>query len=139
MKKDVSVIRLNQESDDRFNNKNVVVFEGFMDLLSFVEMKRFFKGDVLVMNSIALLNKTKEHLKNYSEIHLFLDNDQAGKVCKDEILKTFPKANDCSEIYSEHKDLNEFLIERIKKESEILHQKEQNEQQQNVQGFKRRR
>jgi len=139
LKKDVSVIRLNQESDDRFNNKNVVVFEGFMDLLSFVEMKRFFKGDVLVMNSIALLNKTKEHLKNYSEIHLFLDNDQAGKVCKDEILKTFPKANDCSEIYSEHKDLNEFLIERIKKESEILHQKEQNGQQQNVQGFKRRR
>ena len=73
-----------------------------------------------------------EHLKNYSEIHLFLDNDQAGKVCKNEILKTFPKANDCSEIYSEHKDLNEFLIERIKKESEILRQKEQNEQQQNV-------
>ncbi len=138
LKKDVSIIHLNQDSDDRFKNKNVVVFEGFMDLLSFVEMKRFFKGDVLVMNSIALLNKTKEHLKSYSEIHLFLDNDQAGKVCKNEILKSFPKANDCSEIYSEHKDLNEYLIERIKKESEILRQKEQNEQQ-NTQGFRRRR
>lgn len=138
LKKDVSIIHLNQDSDDRFKNKNVVVFEGFMDMLSFVEMKRFFKGDVLVMNSIALLNKTKEHLNNYSEIHLFLDNDHAGKVCKNEILKSFPKANDCSVIYSEHKDLNEFLIERIKKESEILHQKEQNEQQ-NVHGFRRRR
>lgn len=139
LKKDVSIIHLNQDSDERFKNKNVVVFEGFMDLLSFVEMKRFFKGDVLVMNSIALLNKTKEYLKNYSEISLFLDNDQAGKICKNEILKTFPNANDCSEIYSEHKDLNEFLIERIKKESEILHQKEQNEQQKNVYGFRRRR
>ncbi|MCT3942483.1 toprim domain-containing protein [Elizabethkingia anophelis] len=136
LKKDVSIIHLNQDSDDLAKNQNVVVFEGFMDMLSFVEMKRFFKGDVLVMNSIALLNKAKEHLKNYSEIHLFLDNDQAGKICKNEILKSFPNANDCSEMYSEHKDLNEFLIEQIQKESEILGQ---NEQQQNVQGFRRRR
>ena len=49
------------------NKRNVVVFEGFMDALSFVEMKRFYTGDILVMNSISLLNTTKEQLKNYSE------------------------------------------------------------------------
>jgi 5S rRNA maturation endonuclease (ribonuclease M5) len=40
---------------------------------------------------IALLNKTKEHLKQYSEIHLFLDNDLSGTKCKNDILKNFPK------------------------------------------------
>lgn len=138
LKKDISIIHLNQDSDDQLKNRNVVVFEGFMDLLSFVEMKRFFKGDVLVMNSIALLNKTKEHLKNYSEIHLFLDNDHAGKVCKNEILKSFSNVNDCSEIYSEHKDLNEYLLHRIKCEKEVK-QKEQEEKQQNSYGYRRRR
>ena len=66
LKKDISVINLNNQT----GNKNVVVFEGFMDALSFVEMKSFYNGDILVMNSISLLNKTKEYLKQYSEIHV---------------------------------------------------------------------
>ena len=61
------------------------------------------------MNSISLLNKTKEYLKNYSEIHLFLDNDKAGENCKNSILKSFPEAKNHSEIYALHKDLNDYL------------------------------
>ena len=112
LKKDISVINLN---NDQKKNKNIVVFEGFADALSFVEMKPFYKGDLLVMNSISLLNKTKDHLKNYSEIHLFLDNDKAGETCKNSILKSFPEAKDHSEIYALHKDLNDYL--KSKKEN----------------------
>ena len=112
LKKDISVVNLNNNLE---KNKNVVVFEGFIDALSFVEMKPFFKSDVLVMNSISLLNRTKEHLKNYSEIHLFLDNDKAGETCKNSILKSFPEAKDHSEIYALHKDLNDYL--KSKKEN----------------------
>jgi len=112
LKKDISVINLN---NDKEKNKNVVVFEGFMDALSFVEMKPFFKSDVLVMNSISLLSKAKEYLKYYSEIHLFLDNDKAGENCKNEILKSFPEAKNHSEIYALHKDLNDYL--KSKKEN----------------------
>src|SRR5690606_16777544 len=108
LKKDISMIHLNQNNE--FKNKNIVVFEGFMDALSFVEMKSFFKGDLLVMNSISLLDKTKERLKNYSEIHLFLDNDRSGEKCKIKILNRFPQAKDCSKIYSDHKDLHEYLL-----------------------------
>jgi 5S rRNA maturation endonuclease (ribonuclease M5) len=61
------------------------------------------------MNSISLLNRTKEYLKNYSEIHLFLDNDKAGETCKNSILKSFPEAKNHSEIYALHKDLNDYL------------------------------
>lgn len=137
LKKDISVIKLNNENHEK--NKNVVVFEGFLDALSFVEMKRFFKGDLLVMNSISLLNKTKTHLQNYSEIHLFLDNDRAGEICKNEILKSFPEAKDHSEIYLLHKDLNDYLLSRIQTKTENRQQKEREEQQQNTQIFKRRR
>ena len=119
LKKDISVINLN---NDKEKNKNVVVFEGFMDALSFVEMKPFFKGDVLVMNSISLLNKAKEYLKHYSEIHLFLDNDKAGKICKNEILKSFPEAKNHSEIYALHKDLNDYLQFKNNTEIERRHQ-----------------
>ena len=109
LKKDISVVNLNNNLE---KNKNVVVFEGFIDALSFVEMKPFFIGDLLVMNSISLLNRTKEHLKIYSEIHLFLDNDKAGETCKNEILKSFPEAKNHSEIYALHKDLNEYFVFR---------------------------
>lgn len=122
LKKDISVINLNNENHEK--NKNVVVFEGFLDALSFIEMKRFFKGDLLVMNSISLLNKTKEHLQNYSEIHLFLDNDKAGEICKNSILKSFPEAKDHSEIYFPHKDLNEYLLSKIQTKIETQHQTE---------------
>ncbi len=119
LKKDISVINLNNNYE---KNKNIVVFEGFIDALSFVEMKPFFNGDLLVMNSISLLNKTKNHLQNYPEIHLFLDNDKSGENCKTSILKSFPKAKDHSEIYFPHKDLNEYLLSEIKTKIEIQQQ-----------------
>ena len=140
LKKDISIIHLNQNNE--LKNKNIVVFEGFMDALSFIEMKRFFKGDLLVMNSISLLSKTKERLKNYSEIHLFLDNDNAGEKCKIEILNNFPLARDCSKIYSDHKDLNEYLLHRIRNENKNQHgEKKQRKQgeQKHFRGHKRRR
>ena len=113
-KKDISIVNLNNENQNE-TGKRIVVFEGFMDALSFVEMKPFFIGDLLVMNSISLLNRTNEFLKNYSEIHLFLDNDKAGETCKNSILKSFPEAKDYTEIYALYKDLNDYL--KSKKEN----------------------
>lgn len=118
LKKDISIFNLNSNVQDisNFQDKNikaVAVFEGFMDALSFIEMQKSYSGDILVMNSIALLKKSIEYLKNYSEIHLFLDNDSAGIKCKSQITKSFPEAKDHSSVYSNHKDLNEFLMDRI--------------------------
>ena len=124
LKKDISIINLHSGLQDISNVevkniKSAAVFEGFMDALSFVEMQRSFAGDILVMNSIALLNKSIERLKNYSDINLFLDNDTAGIKCKSQIIKSFPEAKDHCGIYSNHKDLNEFLIHRIKNDKAI--------------------
>ena len=141
LKKDISVVNLNNNLE---KNKNVVVFEGFIDALSFVEMKPFYKGDLLVMNSISLLNKTKEYLKNYSEFHLFLDNDKAGENCKNEILKSFPEAKDHSEIYALHKDLNDYLKSKKENKNSIeisnsILKTEEEETKQPYQIYKRKR
>lgn len=119
LKKDVSITDLSSTGQGKSNIQDrdvrgVAVFEGFMDALSFIELQKSFAGDILVMNSITLLNKSVEHLKNYSDIHLFLDNDNAGIKCRSEIIRSFPEAKDHSGIYSNHKDLNEFLIQRMK-------------------------
>ncbi|UCA58259.1 toprim domain-containing protein [Chryseobacterium rhizoplanae] len=147
LSKDISVMHLGDQS---VKKRNAVVFEGFMDALSLIEMKRFFSGDIIVMNSTALLSRTKEQLKNYSEVYMFLDNDNTGLKCKSEILQSFPHALDCSGIYSEHKDLNEYLAHKIKAEKStgaehpyenLQESREKNEQQEseNKQGFKRKR
>ncbi len=152
LKKDISIINLNENYSSKIDNDNgkiknesVAIFEGFIDALSFMEMQKSYKGDLLVMNSIAMLNKTKGHLKDYSEINLFLDNDPAGIKCKNEILSVFPDAKDYSRIYADHKDLNEYLVEQIKTEKENPYQKEQTypqdekQEKQTSQGYKRRR
>lgn len=158
LKKDVSIIDLSSNGQNLPNIqkrdvKGVAVFEGFMDALSFIELQRSFAGDILVMNSIALLNKSIKHLKNYPDINLFLDNDNAGIKCRSEIIRSFPEAKDHSGIYSNHKDLNEFLIHRIKnnvsnKAGEKSEKFPQQEKQQvrdqelkikNSNGFKRKR
>ena len=141
LKKDISVVNLNNNLK---KNKNVVVFEGFIDALSFVEMKPFFNGDLLVMNSVSLLNRTNEFLKNYSEIHLFLDNDKAGENCKTSILKSFPEAKNHSEIYALHKDLNDYLqfknnTEIEKKQQIDLKSKQEQEESEIYQTYKRKR
>ena len=148
LKKDISILNFNNESHSQNETgKRIVVFEGFMDALSFVEMKPFYKGDVLVMNSISLLNRTKEYLKNYSEIHLFLDNDKAGENCKTSILKSFPEAKNHSEIYALHKDLNEYFVFRnntkIEKQQQVelnpKQEQEESEINQAHQTYRRRR
>ena len=130
LKKDISILNFNNESQNQNETgKRIAVFEGFTDALSFVEMKPFFNGNLLVMNSISLLNKTKNHLQNYSEIHLFLDNDKAGENCKTSILKSFPEAKNHSEIYALHKDLNEYFIFRNNTKIEKQQQVELNPKQ----------
>ena len=94
------------------NSKNIFVFEGFFDTLSFIEINENFNGDLLVLNSISMYKKAKEILKNYDEIFLFLDNDSAGEKMKDEILPDFPNAVDSSLMYKSFKDLNEFLLNK---------------------------
>ncbi|OCA76367.1 hypothetical protein BBI01_06650 [Chryseobacterium artocarpi] len=102
--------------DGRLDNK-VVVLEGFLDALSFLELKGSYQGDLLVLNSTSLLKKAIDILKGYTEINLFLDNDKAGKKSNNTILNVYPHAKDFSHIYSDYKDLNQYLMKKRQRQA----------------------
>lgn len=94
------------------NSDTCLIFEGFMDYLSYMTLKDIHipNKDIIVLNSVTNLSKAINLLKDYQEIHTYLDNDEAGKKATLAIRQTFPNVTDQSVHYPNHKDLNEYLI-----------------------------
>lgn len=93
--------------------KDLAVFEGFFSFLSFKAMQEKLgvqPSGILVLNSVAFFEKSRELMERHDNIHLFLDNDVTGKHCTAKALKWSSKYKDESHRYSKHKDLNEYLI-----------------------------
>ncbi|WP_020531002.1 toprim domain-containing protein [Flexithrix dorotheae] len=105
----------------------VLVFEGFMDFLSYQTMKKsYHEGDeYIVMNSLSSQQQLLEKIEKvpYQQVHLFLDNDAAGKKAtasikaileeekKDKlVIKTW------NHLYEQSKDLNDFLVRKLENE-----------------------
>lgn len=97
--------------------RNLLVFEGFMDFLSYLvyyEMQ-VPKYDTIVLNSLSNLNKAMQSFEAYTKLFLFLDNDTEknnyqGQKATKRIIETYPNALNFSHIYEGFKDFNEFLL-----------------------------
>ena len=101
--------------------KNVCfVFEGFMDLLSFMTLRRkendgLKRQDYWVLNSVSNIQKALEHLSQYDSVRCFLDNDEAGRNAYLQLSKELGKpVTDASTLYNGFKDLNEYLCAESK-------------------------
>ena len=101
--------------------KNVCfVFEGFMDFLSFMTLRRkendgLRRQDYLVLNSVSNIQKALERLSQYDSILCFLDNDEAGRNAYLQLSKELGKSvTDASTLYNGYKDLNEYLCAETK-------------------------
>ncbi|PQA94998.1 Toprim-like [Chryseobacterium piscicola] len=105
-KKDITLI----QSESKIANE-MAVFEGFFDYLTYRNLEKSDNStcDFLILNSTAMLFKADETLKKYDKILLFLDNDKNGFAVKEKILKKYKNVEDCSLIYREFKDLNEWF------------------------------
>jgi len=94
-------------------NKELSIFEGFMDFLSALTHFKIdkFKSDVIILNSVANKAKISDLLYSdlYNKIYLFLDNDKAGEETQREFYSINDKCVNCSTIYKAHKDFNEFI------------------------------
>ncbi len=100
------------------SNTSTLVFEGFMDFLSYLTLKKRAytqkpPQDYHILNSVHNVEKLLPKLKKYEHIYCFLDNDTSGKATFEKITKQFPKrVIDQSIYYPNHKDLNDFLCAR---------------------------
>jgi len=96
-------------------NAPTVVFEGFMDMLSWVTMTGEVKHNLVVMNSVVNKEETVDMLRSISgTIYLCLDNDKAGEEATAFIKNALPSAIDYRSHYADHKDVNEFLCSKRK-------------------------
>ena len=96
----------------------VIVFEGFMDFLSYLTLKQSCNWticidqpcDYLVMNSVNNLKKALMYLQRYLHIHCYLDNDLAGQKTVETIAGLYgERVSNEAVRYSEYKDLNDCL------------------------------
>ena len=106
-KKDVSTIKSNLNS--------VRIFEGFFDFLSFKNVENFLEkepSNYIILNSVSMIHNIKNSLKDYENIELYFDNDEAGNRAVEMIENENKNVEDCRILYSDFKDLNDWLINK---------------------------
>jgi hypothetical protein len=110
--KDISVIRR------ELHRNECSVFEGFMDYLSFLTMKKrgYAYGrlsedrDFIILNSVTNLSKAIPLLEGYDHIYSFLDNDHAGRETHAKLVEAYgDNVVSMSEHFDDFKDVNDLL------------------------------
>ncbi|MFY7814943.1 MAG: toprim domain-containing protein [Chryseobacterium taeanense] len=106
--KDVSLICSGDQP-----TRDLAVFEGFFDYLTFRNLEKSLSShcDCLILNSTAMLFKAESILAAYEKNLLFLDNDDNGKSVTKKIREEYNNVEDCSLLYRDCKDLNEWFVQ----------------------------
>ena len=112
--KDISHMKQDGENE----NKICLVFEGFIDYLSFRTLRKYgslscfdaMESDFIVLNSVSSICKALPLLREYDKTVCLLDNDAAGRNAFASLYKALNgKAEDISSLYGSFKDLNDYL------------------------------
>lgn len=93
---------------------NCLLFEGFMDFLSYLTLKknRIPEHSIIILNSVSNLSKAQNVLSKYSIIFSCLDNDESGKRAFRDLQSFCKEVKDQSIHYAKYKDLNDYLCNR---------------------------
>ena len=105
------------------HKKVCFLFEGFMDFLSFMTLKRkenpqdtgLRQLDYLILNSVTNIRKAAKILSRYDSVQCCLDNDNAGRNAYLQLSNELENSVvDASTLYNGYKDLNEYLCAESK-------------------------
>lgn len=93
-----------------------LVFEGFMDFLSYLTLKRAPNPshNIAVLNSVTNLSKAVPFIASHEQVYAYLDNDDAGRRATAELERLCPNSTVVNQAYHyrEHNDLNDYLRSR---------------------------
>jgi len=88
----------------------VALFEGYFDFLSWAAVDRQVPmPTVIVLNSVAMLDRALPKVRGVPEVDVYFDNDDAGRKATEKVLAAFPHAQDRSSTYAGYKDYNDLL------------------------------
>jgi hypothetical protein len=105
-----------------WQSKNCNLFEGFTDFLSYLTLypmkeKSLSPESTVVLNSTGNLEKALPFLSKHAQIYAYLDNDEGGKTAMQKLKKSGLPVTDCSHLYANDNDLNDFLQRMIRQKS----------------------
>jgi len=100
------------------HEKNLAVFEGFMNYLSWKVENPSVNQSIIILNTLALLPEGIDKAIQFSAIDIYFDRDRPGHTATNELIKALPYATDRSRIYSGYNDYNDRLISRLKSKPE---------------------
>ncbi len=119
---DITTLSPDGQITDKITGNKVLVFEGFMDFLSWItDVKQETpQYDCCVLNSVTNLTKAMPWIMSHNHIAAFMDNDQAGKDALQKIMDNVPETSkgeiyvyDMSKLYEGYNDLNEKLSDGV--------------------------
>lgn len=101
-------------------NRSVCVLEGFMDFLSLLTLRKEspVRSDFLILNSVSFVDRSMEILKDYKNVFLYLDHDNAGRKALGKYEAAGLNTMDSSGTYQKFKDLNEYLLDQDTRQQE---------------------
>lgn len=91
-----------------------LIFEGFMDYLSFLTLKRnpTPPHNIVVLNSVTNLIKVVPFIASHERVYTYLDNDEAGRKATAELKAACCNLSDQSIHYRQYNDRNDYLRSR---------------------------
>lgn len=100
------------------DSSRVILFEGFLDFLTWLKISEPIVGpdldktSFIILNSVSQIERAKTRLLSLPKISIeaFFDNDEAGRKCFMALKNDFPETSDRSILYKQFKDLNEMII-----------------------------
>ena len=106
--------------------KEVVIFEGFFDFLSFMTIHKnqvTNASDFVILNSVSFFEKARPFMEQHEIIRLYLDRDTTGQNYSHYALSLSNKYKDESNLYEHHKDFNDWMMNIGKSQKKNLDQK----------------
>ncbi|WP_339848276.1 toprim domain-containing protein [uncultured Dokdonia sp.] len=96
----------------KHNQRNIKVFEGFFDYLSFLELMKAesINSDFLILNSTSLVLESLNIIDRYDSVQLYLDNDKSGKNATQVLINNCQNITNNSHLFDGYIDLNGFLM-----------------------------
>lgn len=115
--KDISILA----SPSANGNHSAIVFEGFIDALSYLSQEEFEHGEVafdcVVLNGIGLVHSAIEVLQPYQHVYGLLDNDHGGDLATAQLIEALPNFTDRREWIGAFNDVNEKLVDQLTRKS----------------------
>ena len=111
---------------DKITGDKVLVFEGFMDFLSWISsvQQDTPQYDCCILNSVSNIEKALPWITAHKNIAAFMDNDEAGRNTLQKIIENVPDdagkvcVYDMAKLYEGYNDLNEKLSDELSSKDE---------------------